>query len=113
MRKFPAQKISFVFLLASSVLMAGCATSLNKEGLQVKVTDGGSVQNCEFMKELSGSSQWGGASGGMGVDSSKAEVLNKAGKLGAPHLVGTTQYSFIGSSVGANAYKCPPHQASN
>ena len=87
-------------------LSVGCATTLSQRAMSVKVTDGASVSACEVVGEVSGSSSWGGASGGTGVENSKMEALNEAGELGATHVVWKSMYSVIGSSVDGVAYRC-------
>ena len=86
-----------------SLFISGCVSTLTRDGMMVRVTDGAGVKGCKFLDTLSSSSGW-GASGG--VDIAKIDVLNEAGDIGATHVVFTGMNPIFIASVEARAYRC-------
>jgi hypothetical protein len=96
-------------LILSTAL--GCATTLSTRARQVRDADPAMVQQCTFLGDLTGSSNWGGFAKGTGMENAKNEVREKAADLGATHVVFT--HTQEGSTSG-RAYRCdaaPAHGA--
>ena len=104
-------------LLASLAIFSSCAGLTNK-GSTVQEAQPEEVQGCEYISEVEGSSALGGIFPERGPKNARNRMLNKAGEVGATHVVvivsvpqtepeKTDEQSWATAYVKAKAYKCP------
>ena len=96
-----------VTLIAFSVLLFGCTTTLTTEGQSIKVVDEKAAKECEFVDFISEINSTGLSAKGE-MENALVEARNKAAELGANALqiIDTEFDIFVGGMVTANAYKC-------
>ncbi|NVJ60925.1 MAG: hypothetical protein HWE27_11075 [Gammaproteobacteria bacterium] len=74
------------------------------EALEIKDADLNMVSTCQFLRNLSGFSGWGGP---IGIDNSKNDVREQAVKLNATHIVWQNIATTGGvADVFGNVYRC-------
>lgn len=94
-------------------IISGCATTLNKQGLGVRVVkDANLVKDCKFLQSVESSSSWGGfAATGIGYRSAMNELKNVAGEVGGNMLLLSTMANTMGgTNMSGDAYKCPSRE---
>lgn len=94
-------------IILASLALAGCATTLSKTGKQVQVSDQQTVRGCALVATVQGSSGWGNLAASAGMHNAKVEARDKAGAMGATHIVwASIQGGYSPCAVG-DAYRCP------
>ena len=101
--------------LCSALMLSACVTALTQGGSSVRVTSNPDVvSECEFLGEVQGSSQTGGALAGRGDRDAMNEVRNAAAELGGNVVfLMTSSAGFTGARSRGEAYKCettPPER---
>jgi len=96
-----------VTLIAFSVLLFGCTTTLTTEGQSIKVVDGNAAMRCEFVDFINEVDVRGNGTKKR-MHNAIIKARNKASEMGADSLhILTSNYDvFVGGMVTANAYKC-------
>lgn len=94
-------------LIATVLLMSGCATTNTKPPEGLKVATEKDVTNCEFVGDVHGTSMFYGMFAGPAISKAQKEAFSNAQQLGANTVVWLpVQAQYGGTSVHANAYKC-------
>ena len=96
----------FSLCLAGFALIGGCATTPSSLGSQVRDADERLVEQCQFVAQVHGSSGWGGLAASTGVENAKNEARDKAGKMGATHIVWDPVKGSYTPNVSGRAYRC-------
>ena len=94
------------FILLTSCLVVGCASTPSKYALRVKIADVQEVSKCKFVTNVQGSSSFGNLAASTGIENAKNEALEKAAAAGATHVVWKDTSWLMGSSATGEAYKC-------
>lgn len=93
-------------LLASSLLLAGCATTLSASAAKVQDADNKMIAYCKFVGNVQGSSGWGNVAATTGMQNSKNEAMEEAATLGATHIVWDNISGGRTPFASGRAYKC-------
>lgn len=100
-----AHRGNAVIVLGLSIIIAGCATELTKEGAAVSLlTSGDQAARCQSLGVIAENKR----SGVEKMASATKIVLNKAAVMGADSvfIVSSNADLLDGATVVANAYKC-------
>lgn len=98
-----------LIILFISISITGCSTTLNNQGLGVRVVqDASLVKGCKFLESIESSSSWGGfAATGIGYRSAMNELKNVAGEVGGNMvLIATLTNTMGGTNMSGDVYKC-------
>ena len=97
-------------LVVAVVSLCGCTAAV-KNAERVSDADAAKVAHCSFVKNVSGSSVFGGDRGlaGEGIAKAKEQAREEAAKAGATDIVWEDVSSPDISSVTGKAYRCSAH----
>lgn len=95
-------------LAVTTLVLAACATTLSDRGSRVRWVESKSeVSGCEWLAVVQGRSNYSDAVSNLSETYARNDALNKAGELGATHVLWLT----VGrNSADAEAYRCPSVQ---
>ena len=94
-------------LAVSLFMLAGCAGVVGKPSPVMEVGDAEFIKDCRLMETFTGPMgyrMWGPPY----IGNFKKEVMEKAEKMGATHMLLRTDVDGIGSTGIINVYQCPP-----
>lgn len=91
-----------------AAFLMGCATARSPAAAKVQEADATMVAGCTYLREVSGTSGWGGLAASTGIENAKNEALDQAAKKGATHVVWNAMDGGWSPSVSGKAYRCPP-----
>lgn len=91
---------------AAALALCACATGVKRSAQHVRDADERMVAACEFVGEVHGTSGWGGLAASTGVNSSRNQARNQAGKMGATHILWTQAQGGHAPSALGRAYRC-------
>jgi hypothetical protein len=100
--------MKYAFLLTVAAL-SGCAAPITQvaQSASVRPATSAQVERCEYLDDLTGTSGWYGMFATQGTENARQELLAKAAKVGATHIVWAPPILIYGStSVAAKAYRC-------
>ena len=101
--------IKWVSLVLTSVLLAGCATSMSDRASRVQVITKDEAKGYQFVANVSGSSTLTGVARHTGYQNAMNEVLDNAAKAGAQFVVidpdSAPSYWTTSEVIRASAYK--------
>lgn len=106
MKKFNLLTTILLFVV---IFLWGCATTLSSKGALIRVTNRSEdVTNCQYLGQVSSSSNWGGyAATGVGFESAMNELKNKAADMGANVLLTQVISNTLGGTrMIGDAYYC-------
>jgi hypothetical protein len=89
-----------------ALLFGACATAPSRDARRIVETDPSGVSNCRYIKEVHGSSGWGGLAASTGIENAKNEALDEAAEAGATHVVWSSLVGGFGPSASGKAYGC-------
>lgn len=93
----------------ASLILAGCAAPVTtvSTSAAVRPATEQQVAQCAYLDSLMGTSMWYGMFASQGAENARAELLLKAEKIGATHVVwGEARTQFGGSQASGKAYRC-------
>ena len=99
--------VNKIIFLIALVSLVGCSTTLSKKAQKVKLADINMVKGCQLLDTVDGSSSVGNLMSSTGAKNAKNEVIEKAARLGATHIVLTGSAGGYTPYASGNAYKCP------
>lgn len=100
------QAIAAFCSLVGSGAVAGCATTRSSAAQSIVETESKQVVDCAYVREVHGTSGWGGVAASTGIENAKNEALDQATAAGATHVVWEAlEAAFIPSARG-KAYRC-------
>ena len=96
-----------IVVIALTLILGGCVTSLSAGGAGVRLVDNSSNQNCEALGLVTGSASWGWGTA-HNMDGAINEVRNEVAELGgnAYELVSASADVLTSTAIG-KAMKCP------
>jgi hypothetical protein len=97
-------------LVVAAISLSACTAAV-KNAERVADADPAKVAHCSFVKDVSGSSVFGGNQGlaGEGIAKAKEQAREEAAKAGATDIVWGDLSSPDISSVTGKAYRCSAH----
>ena len=95
-----------VLTVGLAFLLTACSMASSKAGQQVKDADQATVSGCKYLGEVAGWSGWGGLASGVGMTNSQNSARNKAGAMGATHIVWNIVSAGYTPSANGKAYRC-------
>ncbi len=93
-------------LLLALGFICGCSTTASLSAMNVQSADENSVESCQYLGDVQGSSGFGGLAATQGMENSKVEAKEGAAQLGATHIVWMNISGGYSPSVFGKAYKC-------
>ena len=97
----------YLLLLCSTLALAsGCATRPTPMASAVKDAAPETVQNCQYLADVEGTSGWGKLAASTGIANAKNEAHSNAASLGATHIVWKNVSGGYSPFVIGAAYVC-------
>ena len=93
-------------LYCALALASGCASRPNPMASAVKDAAPETVQNCQYLADVEGSSGWGNLAASTGIANAKNEARSNAASLGATHIVWKNVSGGYSPFVSGAAYRC-------
>jgi len=93
-------------ILVIALSFGACATGPSLRARQVVEADRNDVSSCQYLKEVQGTSGWGGLAASTGIENTKNEALDNAARAGATHIVWNSLVGGYSPSVSGKAYSC-------
>ena len=101
--------MKFNRLLISVVVLGfigGCSSTASLSAIKIKHAEQKTVQNCDYLGSVQGSSGVGGLAASQGMENAKIEATENAAKIGATHIVWQNISGGFTPSAFGKAYKC-------
>lgn len=93
-------------LIATLVFVSSCSSTASLSAMKIKSADQNTVQGCDYLGDVQGSSGLGGMVASKGMENSKVEAKESAVKIGATHIVWSNISGGFAPSALGKAYKC-------
>lgn len=95
-------------LLAALALLSGCTLAPSIAARSVQSADERMVARCEYIDEVTGWSGWGNLAQGPGMENARNQARDRAGRMGATHIVWRGLAGGYSPNVVGRAYRCAP-----
>lgn len=95
--------------LVATLAIVGCASTPTPKAASIVEADERMVVECKFLGSVFGDTAYGGFANDLAANNAKVDLLEKAAKLGATHVVITSLHGGSLSSQGkaeGRAYLC-------
>jgi hypothetical protein len=100
-------KLKLPLLLIISIgFISGCSSTASLSAMKIKPAEQKTVEHCQYLGDVQGSSGFGGVAASQGMENSKIEAKEGAAKLGATHIVWSNIVGGYAPSAFGKAYKC-------
>ena len=110
MKRFSRRRTSiaalFIIMVSSLLFIIGCATTQSGSAARVRDADMKTVQNCQFVGDVHGTSGWGNLAASAGIQNAKNEAREQAATMGASHIIWTGTAGGYSPYVTGKAYNC-------
>lgn len=93
-------------LIVVMVFVSSCSSTASLSAMAIKPADQKTVDLCDYLGDVQGSSGFGGVAASKGMDNSKIEAKENAAKMGATHIVWSNISGGFSPSAFGKAYKC-------
>lgn len=93
-------------LTVAVVFVSSCSSTASLSAMKVKPADQKTVQSCDYLGDVQGSSGFGGVAASQGMDNAKIEAKESAAIMGATHIVWSNISGGFSPSAFGKAYKC-------
>ena len=96
----------FLTIFFGTSILSGCATTPSPRALSIQDADYRTVETCQFIGDVHGSSGWGNLMASIGIQNAKNEAREQAVIMEATHIVWVQVVGGYCPYVAGKAYRC-------